>query len=153
MRDAGFTATQVPYRGAPPALLDLMGGRVQFMMVSASLAATQIAAGKLKGLAVMDARRYPGAPDIATLAESGFQIEPVVPWFAIHAPAKTPDTIVNRINREVEAALADPDVRARLQKAGATPAKPVKPRQIDADMTADVARFQKLARDNDLKKQ
>ena len=74
-------------------------------------------------------------------------------WFAIHAPAKTPDTIVNRINREVEAGLADPDVRARLQKAGATPAKPVKPRQIDADMTADVARFQKLARDNNLKKQ
>lgn len=153
MRDAGFTATQVTYRGAPPALLDLMGGRVQFMMVSASLAATQIAAGKLKGLAVMDVRRYPGAPDIPTVAEAGFHVQPVVPWFGIHVPARTPDAIVNRINREVEAALADSEVKVRLQKAGATPAMPVRPAQIDADMKAEVARFQQLARDNNLKKQ
>ena len=153
MRDAGFMATHVAYRGAPPALVDLMGGRVQFMMMSASLAAPQIAAGKLKGLAVMDVRRYPGAPDIPTVAEAGFQIEPVVPWFAIHVPARTPDTIVNRINREVETALADPDVKAKLQTAGATPARSAQPRQIDADMAANFARFQRLARDNNLKKQ
>lgn len=153
MRDAGFNAIQVPYRGAPPALLDLMGGRVQFMMVSASLAATQIAAGKIKGLAVMDVRRYPGAPDIPTVSEAGFQIQPVIPWFGIHVPARTPDAIVNRINREVEAALAAPDVVARLQKAGATPAAPMRPEQIDAQMKAEVARFQQLARDSNLPKQ
>lgn len=153
MRDAGFTATQVAYRGAPPALLDLMGGRVQFMMVSASLAAPQIAAGKLKGLAVMDVRRYPGTPDIPTVAEAGFNIQPVVPWFAIHVPAATPDAIVNRINREVEVALGDPEVQARLQKAGATPAKPRQPQQIDADIRSEVTRFQQLARDTNLKKQ
>lgn len=152
MRDAGFTATQVAYRGAPPALLDLMGGRVQIMMVSASLAAPQIAAGKLKGLAVMDVRRYPGTPDIPTVAEAGFNVQPVVPWFAIHVPAGTPDAIVDRINREVQAALADPEVQARLQKAGATPAKPRQPQQIDADIRGEVARFQQLARDTNLKK-
>jgi tripartite-type tricarboxylate transporter receptor subunit TctC len=153
MRDAGFTATQVKYRGAPPALIDLMGGRVQFMMVSASLAATQIAAGKLKGLAVMDVHRYSGAPDIPTVAEAGFHVQPVVPWFGVHIPARTPDAIVNRINREVEAALADPEVKTRLQKSGATPAAPMRPEQIDANVKAEVARFQKLARDNNLKKQ
>ena len=153
MRDAGFTATQVAYRGAPPALLDLVGGRVQFMMVSASLAAPQIAAGKLKGLAVMDVRRYPGTPDIPTVAEAGFHVQPVVPWFAIHVPAGTPDAVVNRVHREVEAALADPEVQARLQKVGATPAAPRQPRQIDADLRSEVARFQQLARDTRLQKQ
>ncbi len=153
MRDAGFTATHVTYRGAPPALIDLIGGRVQFMMVSASLAATHIVAGKLKGLAVMDVRRYPGAPDVPTVSEAGFQIQPIVPWFGIHVPAKTADAIVNRINREVELALADSDVRARLQKAGATPTRHMRPAQIDSEMKAEGARFQQLARDNNLKKQ
>lgn len=153
MRDAGFSATQVAYRGAPPALLDLIGGRVQFMMVSASLAAAQIGAGKLKGLAVMDTRRYPGAADIPTVAEAGFNVEPVVPWFAIHVPARTSDAIVARINREVVAALADPQVRASLGKAGAAAAEPAAPRQIDAAMQAEAARFQALAREQNLAKQ
>ncbi len=153
MRDAGFTATQVVYRGAPPALLDLIGGRVQFMMISASLAATQIAAGKLKGLAVMDVRRFAGAPDIPTVVEAGFNVQPVVPWFAIHVPAKTSNAIVDRINREVQAALADPDVIAKLHRAGATPATPMRPQQVDAEIKAQVVSFQQLAKDNNLEKQ
>jgi tripartite-type tricarboxylate transporter receptor subunit TctC len=153
MRDAGFKATQVVYRGAPPALLDLIGGRVRFMMVSASLAATQIAAGKLKGLAVMDTHRFPGAPDIPTVAQAGFDIQPVVPWFGLHVPAKTPDAVVMRIHREVQTALADADVVARLRKAGATPAMPMTPAQIDAELKAQAAAFERLVKDNHIEKQ
>lgn len=152
-RDAGFTATQVVYRGAPPALLDLMGGRVQMMMVSASLAAPQIAEGKLKGLAVMDARRYPGLPDIPTVSEAGFQVQPVVPWFALHVPAGTPRPIIERLNREIGQALANPQVRERLQKAGATPASPMPPDAVDAEMKQEVARWQRLAEQIHLQKQ
>ena len=154
MRDAGFKATQVVYRGAPPALIDVIGGRVQLMLVSASLAAAQIAAGKLKGLAVMDVHRHPGAPDVPTLAEAGFaNVQPVIPWFAIHVPAATPEAIVNRIHKDVESALADAEVRAKLQKAGATAAGPMRPQQIDAEIKAQVARFHQLVKDNNIQKQ
>ena len=152
-RDAGFTATHVVYRGAPPALLDLMAGRVQMMMVSASLAAPQIAEGKLKGLAVMDTRRHARLPDIPTVAEAGFPIQPVVPWFALHVPAATPQPIIDRLNREIGQALSDPQVRERLQKAGATPASPMPPGAVDATLKQEAARWQQLASQINLQKQ
>ncbi|OJX05002.1 MAG: hypothetical protein BGO72_06765 [Burkholderiales bacterium 70-64] len=152
-RSAGFEAQQIVYRGAPPALVDVMGGVVDFMLASVSLAAPQIKAGKLKALAVMDTQRSPLAPDVPTLSEAGYREEPIVPWFAIHVPAGTPAAIVQRVNREVERALKDPDVRERLEKAGAKAAAPASPEAVDARVRDEVRKLGQFAREIHLPKQ
>lgn len=152
-RSAGFVAQQVIYRGAPPALVDVMGGVVDFMLASVSLAAPQLKAGKLKALAIMDTQRSPLAPNVPTLAEAGYREEPIVPWFAIHVPAGTPTAIVQRVNREVERALKDPGVRERLEKAGAKAAEPASPDAIDARVRDEVRKLGEFAREIHLPKQ
>ncbi|GLC91793.1 hypothetical protein Tamer19_12010 [Cupriavidus sp. TA19] len=149
-RQAGFEATQVLYKGAPAALLDVIAGRVQFMLVSSSLAAPQVKAGKLKALAVIAPKRSPLLPGVPTIVEAGYAAALVVPWFGIHVPAGTPDPIVRKINQGVAAALATPDVRARLESAGLTPAEPRAPNEVDASLQEEVLRWRQLAKQIDL---
>ena len=117
---AGVDMTHVPYRGSAPALLDLMGGRVQVMFDSIASALPHIRAGKLRAIAVAAATRSPLLPDLPTVAESlpGYSAHS---WLGIFVPAGTPKPIVDRLQRDLAAVIEDPRARARLVKAGFEP--------------------------------
>ena len=110
----------VPYKGNGPALLEVIGGRVDFMFYPVIGIAENVAVKRLNVLAVGTAKRLPQFPDTPTMAEVGFPgFEETAPWVGLLAPAKTPAAIVNRLNDAMLKALAKPDVRAQLEKLGA----------------------------------
>jgi tripartite-type tricarboxylate transporter receptor subunit TctC len=115
----GVNLVHVPYRGAGPALIDLLGGQVQVMFASMSSSIGYLRAGKLRALAVTTATRSPVLPDIATVAEfvPGYEASF---WTGVGAPRNTPAEIVDKLNTEINGALADPKMKARLAEWGAT---------------------------------
>jgi len=116
----GVNLVHVPYRGNGPALTDVLGGQVQVLFPSAPSAIEYVRAGTLRGLAVTAAKRSPAFPDIPTLDETvpGYE---AVQWYGIVAPRNTPAQIVDRLNAEINAGLADPKMRARLADLGGVP--------------------------------
>jgi tripartite-type tricarboxylate transporter receptor subunit TctC len=116
---AGVDMVHVPYRGGAPALTDLLSGQVQVMFASAPSVIGYIRAGTLRGLAVTTATRWGGLPDIPTVAEFVPSYE-VSSWQGVGAPKNTPAEIINTLNTEINAALADPKVKVRLADLGGT---------------------------------
>src|SRR5499433_2265747 len=114
---ASVNMVHVPYRGVAPAMTDLIGGQVQVMFVVPVATIEHVKAGKLRALAVTTATRSEALPDIPTVGEfvPGYQASA---WFGIGAPKNTPAEIVDTLNREINAALADPKIRARLADEG-----------------------------------
>jgi tripartite-type tricarboxylate transporter receptor subunit TctC len=110
---AGTRIVHVPYRGQAPALLDLMAGQIQVMFDSAPASLAQIKAGKVKALAVTTTTRFDGLPDLPPVADvvPGYESSAI---YGLVAPKATPPAIVATLNREVDAALADPKLKARL---------------------------------------
>jgi len=111
----------VPYKGAPPALSDLVGGQMQMMISTLPAAMSLVQAGRLRTLAVTTARRADALPAVPTLQESGLAGFDVEYWYGAFAPAAIPRELVARLHGEVEAAVRAPDVAASLAKQGATP--------------------------------
>jgi tripartite-type tricarboxylate transporter receptor subunit TctC len=109
----GTKIVHVPYRGQAPALLDLMAGQIQVMFDSAPASLQVIKAGKVKALAVTTTTRFPGLPDLPVLADvvPGYESSAI---YGLVAPRATPPEIVDRLNREVNAAMADPKINGRL---------------------------------------
>jgi tripartite-type tricarboxylate transporter receptor subunit TctC len=116
---AGVDMVHVPYRGAGLAFTDLLGGRVQVMFPSTVSSIGYISAGRLRALAVTTATRSDALPDVPTLVETlpGFEASA---WFGVGAPKATPTVIVEKLNKEINAALADPNMKARLADLGGT---------------------------------
>jgi tripartite-type tricarboxylate transporter receptor subunit TctC len=116
---AGLDMVHVPYRGSPPALTDLLAGQVQLMFSPLSSSIEYVKGGKLRALAVTTAARSEVLPDLPTVGEfvPGYAASG---WFGIGAPSKTPVEIVDRLNLEVNAGLADPKLKARLADLGST---------------------------------
>jgi tripartite-type tricarboxylate transporter receptor subunit TctC len=116
---AGVDLVHVPYRGGGPVMTDLLGGQVQVLFGSTSLTIEQIRAGKLRPLAVTTATRWEGLPDIPTVNDfvSGYEASAV---FGLGAPKNTPAEIIDTLNKEINAALADPNMKARLADLGGT---------------------------------
>ena len=114
---AGVEMVHVPYRGAGPAMTDLIGGQVQVMFVAPVVAVEQIAAGKVRALAVTTATRADVMPELPAVAEFVPGYESSV-WFGIMAPKGTPAEIVSRLNREINAGLADPALRGKIDALG-----------------------------------
>jgi tripartite-type tricarboxylate transporter receptor subunit TctC len=116
---AGVNLVHVPYRGSPPALTDLLGGQVQVYFSPMPAAIEYIKAGKLRALAVTTAERSQALPDVPTVAEfvPGYEASS---WYGIGAPAGTPAEIVDKLNKEINAGLADPKIKARLDEMGGT---------------------------------
>jgi tripartite-type tricarboxylate transporter receptor subunit TctC len=118
----GLKMVHVPYKGSGPALSDLMAGTgVQVMFDNMPSAIGQARSGALRALAVTSAKRVDSAPDIPTVAESGYPGFEVVTWFGLFAPAGTPPAIVERLNHEVAEAVRHPETRKRLLELGAEP--------------------------------
>jgi tripartite-type tricarboxylate transporter receptor subunit TctC len=111
----GVQMQHVPYRGSIPGMTDLIGGQVQVMFDNVATALESVRAGKLRALAVTTAARLPAAPDVPTVGESvpGFEVSA---QFGLVAPRKTPPEIIALLNREINAGLADPKIKARLNQ-------------------------------------
>jgi len=118
---ADVDIVHVPYRGAAPALNDLQADQVQAMFTSTASAASMVAAGKLRPLAVTTANRSPLLPDVPTMAEAGWPAAEVVVWAGVMAPAGTPRTVIRKLERAFTEAVRLPDVRDRMVKLGADP--------------------------------
>src|SRR5215813_6806274 len=115
----GISLIHVPYRGLSPALSDLLGGQVQVIFSSLPAAIEYIRAGKLRALAVTTATRFEGAPDIPTVGDvvPGYEASQ---WYGVGAPNNTPVEIVDRLNKEINAGLVNPKLRAQLADLGGT---------------------------------
>jgi tripartite-type tricarboxylate transporter receptor subunit TctC len=114
---AGIEMTHVPYRGASPALNDLIPGRVDCYFGSGALL-ENMRSGQVRGLAVTGAKRDPAAPELPTMAEAGVPGYEVSSWHGLFVPAKTPPEIVRKMGVDTVAALADPVVKGKLEQAG-----------------------------------
>src|SRR5262245_42684055 len=114
---AGVKMVHVPYRGGSPALADLIGGQVQVLFIAVPSSIEYIRAGKLRALAVTTAKRSDAVPDLPTVGEfvPGYEESN---WWGLGAPKNTPTAIVDRLNQEVNNALADPKIKARLAELG-----------------------------------
>jgi tripartite-type tricarboxylate transporter receptor subunit TctC len=117
---AGVDFVHVPYRGAGPALADLLGGQVLISFAGIAGSIDHVRSGKLRALAVTTAARSPALPDVPTVSEfvPGFEAGD---WLGLGAPKKTPAAIVDKLNSEIAAALADPKITARFADLGGTP--------------------------------
>jgi tripartite-type tricarboxylate transporter receptor subunit TctC len=118
---AGIDLTAVPYKGSGPVATDVLGGQVPVGVVDVPSAIASVKAGKIKALAVTSSRRISAAPEIPTFAEAGVPGYESIGWFGAVAPAGTPAPIIERLNAEMAAALAAPDVRERVLAAGVEP--------------------------------
>ena len=115
----GVNIVHVPYRGGPPALTDLIAGQVQVMFDNVPTSIEHIKTGKLRPLAVTTAVRWEGLPDVATIGDflPGYEAST---WTGIGAPKTTPGEIVDKLNKEINAGLADSKLKARLADLGGT---------------------------------
>jgi tripartite-type tricarboxylate transporter receptor subunit TctC len=118
---AGVKIQSVPYKGSGPVSADVLGGQVPLGVVDVPSAISNVKAGKVRALAVTSKRRIEAAPDVPTFEEAGVPGYEAIGWFGVVAPKATPRPIVDRLNREIRAALADPDIKARALAAGTEP--------------------------------
>jgi len=118
---AGIDMLRVSYNGDAPALIALLGGHVLFAFNNVVAAAPHIKSGRLKVLAVATAQRVPGLPEAPTIAESGLPGYDVLLFYTLVAPAKTPRTVVNKLNQAVSQIKRNPDVKLQLSRLGAVP--------------------------------
>jgi tripartite-type tricarboxylate transporter receptor subunit TctC len=118
---AGIKMTHVPYHGTAPALTDLMGGYIQLMFSDLGPALPLIKAGKLRALAVTTAQRFAALPDVPPLADAGVPGFDAAAWQGVVAPAQTPQPILAKLNSELNAIVAMPDIRSRMADIGMNP--------------------------------
>ncbi len=115
-RVAGIEMTHVPYRGAAPALQDLIPGRVDSFFNNIAPTVSLMKGGEIRGIAVSSEKRAPAMPDLPTIAESGYPGFNVPGWYAFYVPAKTPQDIIRKIHADTATALADPNVKGKLEQ-------------------------------------
>jgi tripartite-type tricarboxylate transporter receptor subunit TctC len=140
---AGIDILHVPYKGNGPAITDLIGGQIALMLGSISSLQPHAATKKLRLIAVASGKRSPNAPDIPTFAESGMPGYQVSGWNCIVAPRGTPPAIVKRLNADVVAGFAQPDVLDRLRKQSIDPATGT-PEQLQAHIKSEFARYSRI---------
>ena len=143
---AGIDLVHVSYKGGGQAVQDLLGGQIQMLVTALPTVEGHLKGGKLRALAFSSARRVPGAPDVPTLAESGYPGLEVLSWYGILAPAGTPLEIVRRLNAEINRILQAPEIRDRLAALGAEPTGG-SPEQFGQVIRADTLRWAKVVAD------
>lgn len=148
--DAGVDMTHIPYRGGGPAVTDVMAGQVPLLWVSIPAAAQFVKAGKLRALAVSTVKRSAVFPDVPTMAESGFKGFEVDSWYAMFVPAKTPQTIIDRLNKATVNVLAQPEVKERLLGQGAE-AVGDSPAQLSGVVKKEIAKWKQVVKSANIK--
>lgn len=140
---AGLQISHVPYRGSAPAMIDLLGGRIPMMFDTIAVQTQNIAAGKVRALAVTGPKRSPLLPDVPTAQEAGLKGFDVTIWFGVLAPAGTPAPIIERLNREVVAVMGTDEMRKHMQSDGAE-ARATSPAEFAALIKQDTAKWAPL---------
>jgi tripartite-type tricarboxylate transporter receptor subunit TctC len=147
---AGIKLTHVPYRGATQAALDVASGQVAVAFQGLATVTSLVRAGKLRLLAVTTRSRLPQFPDVPTVSESGLPGFEFDSWFALMAPAHTPKPIIARLNAEVLKALADPDVRAKLDAQGLT-LRGSSPEELGSATRAQLAKYARVMKEANIR--
>ncbi len=148
----GAHMVHVPYRGAGPAALDLVAGRVDFFFVSYSSVLSFVQAGKVRALAVTSEKRLAALPDVPTMAEAGFPDFVNSAWFGLVAPAQTPPAIVDKLNAAFTQAIRDPEIVKQMVDQGAD-GEANTPAQFAAFIGAEIERYGKIVAAAGLKPQ
>ena len=150
IQQMGVKVTQIPYRGAGPALIDLLAGQVDLGPISAVVAQPLVKAGKLKAYALMAKQRFAGLPDVPTFLELGYKKVDVDFWHMLLAPAGTPKPIIAKLNAALRTALADPKVKKTYADGGIDlyPASEEAPEAAGALLKSEVVRWGAVVRDN-----
>ena len=139
----------VPYKGGAPMLIDLMGGQIPIAFDNLPSSMVYIKAGKVRALAVTTSKRWPGAPEIPTMAEAGVPGYEVDAWFGLLAPAGTPRAVIDELNRNVIAVLKTPEVEKLFFEQGALPVGNT-PEEFGAFIRAELAKWSKVAKTNNI---
>jgi len=142
---AGIEITHVPYKGSAPALTDLLGGRLTMMFDTIAQQTGNVAAGKVRALAVTGSKRSPLLPDVPTVQEAGLKDFDVTIWFGVLAPAGTPAPVVERLNREIVAVMSTDEMKKRMQTDGAE-ARSTSPEEFAALIKRDMAKWGPLVK-------
>ncbi len=150
-KTTGIQLLGVGYKGFPPVIPDLISGQLHFSMVPFALAAPHVKSGKLRALAVASPVRNKQFPDVPTMAEAGYPDSPVISWYAFVAPAATPRPVIDRLNREIAKALAEPDVITRIESIGGSAMAAGKPGEVDAMLAREVEFWTKFIKETGLK--
>ena len=140
---AGTKIVHVPYKGGGPAMVDLLAGNIQLIFATAASSIGHIKTGKIRPLAVTTAKRSALVPELPTVAEAGLPGFEANNWNGFLVPAKTPRPIINRLNRDIAAALTAPDVKEFLFKQGLD-AAPDTPEEFGAYMKSEMAKWAKV---------
>jgi tripartite-type tricarboxylate transporter receptor subunit TctC len=140
---SGIDILHVPYKGIPPALTDLIGGQIAFLITTTGAAMPLVKAGKMRVIAVIDTQRLPALPDVPTMNEQGFKMADYTFWYGLFAPAATPQPLVERIAREVQRALGTPEVKAAFDTFGVHAAA-MTPQEFSAFVRAEKVRWGRL---------
>jgi tripartite-type tricarboxylate transporter receptor subunit TctC len=139
----GINLVHIPYKGAPPALNELVAGQVQVMFGTILAAAPHVRSGRVRGIAITGAERTKALPEVMTFAQAGLPAYDASSWNGILVPAGTPRAIVDRLNTEIVRILKSPNVLERLAQDGADPA-PTTPEEFAAFIKAEIAKWAKV---------
>ncbi len=141
----GIQMAHIPYKGANLAIVDVMSGQIQLSFAPIPAAMPQIKAGRLRLLGVTSAQRSSLLPDVPTVAEAGLPGYSAASWFAVMAPAKTPSAVISKLNRDINAVLVMPEVRAAFAADGTEPAGGT-PEQLRESMISGIKQWGELVR-------
>jgi tripartite-type tricarboxylate transporter receptor subunit TctC len=145
----GTQIVRIPHKGSGPAIISLLANQVQMMIAAEGGLVPHIKAGRLRALGLTSAKRSPLYPDLPVIAESVPGYEYTAIW-GIFAPAKTPKTIINRLNHEIVTALNSPEVKSKINNAG-TDVVGSTPEQFAAAVKRDIATLGKVIKDNHIR--
>ncbi|WP_417222374.1 Bug family tripartite tricarboxylate transporter substrate binding protein [Achromobacter spanius] len=140
----GADVMHIPYKGSGPAVSDLLAGQVDMMLDTGSLA--QVQAGALRALAVASHQRLPALPNVPTFEEAGVPKMFASAWYGIVAPAGTPSEVVQRLNKEVNAVVATPEVKQRMENMGALVPAGQSPEQFGAFIQSEIKRYAEIVK-------
>ena len=149
-QQSGISLNHIPYKGAAPAVQDLVGGQVPVMFLDLAAGAPQIRAGKIKALAVASARRISALPDVPTVAESGVPGFEAWAWQGLVVPAGTPQEVMTRLRVEYSKAVGDPALRQKLIDAGVEPLTST-PEELAAYIRSETAKWAKVVKEANIK--
>lgn len=146
----GSSMAFIPYRGAAPAIVDLLGNQIQIGMSTKAVMLPLIREGKLRALAVTSDVRWPELPDVPTLRESGFDGIPAYAWIGLLAPAHTPAAVIGKLNAAIDEGLKTPEVRASIAKLGME-IRSLTPQQFDAKLAEEVLLWEAAVKESKVK--
>ena len=147
-RMAGIEMVHIPYKGAAPAMQDLLAGQVQVMFDNLANSLPQVRAGKLRALAVTTMQRSPAVPELPTISESGLPGFDLSTWFGVMVPAGTPADVVARLNAGTVRALGSAELKERLAAMGTEPPADNTPERFAAFMRSESAKYARVVRDS-----